>query len=128
MADFIGVPTSDIANTDWSSSGSNFYTEVDSGESSSTVDYVQKTGGTGTLKFGLTLPSDVTRFGSVAGRNCYGHFNIRDFGGGDGDYHTLSAQIFKSDGTTPLTDQITNKQSSSGTKNIVLAFWDTLGG
>ena len=48
MADFIGVPTSDIANTDWSSSGSNFYTEVDSGESSSTVDYVQKTGGTGT--------------------------------------------------------------------------------
>ena len=125
MADFIGVPTSDIANTDWSSSGSNFYTEVDSGESSSTVDYVQKTGGTGTLKFGLTLPSDVTRFGSVAGRNCYGHFNIRDFGGGDGDYHTLSAQIFKSDGTTPLTDQITNKQSSSGTKNIVLAFTTT---
>ena len=125
MADFIGVPTSDIANTDWSSSGSNFYTEVDSGESSSTVDYVQKTGGTGTLKFGLTLPSDVTRFGSVAGRNCYAHFKIADFGGGDGDYHTLSAQIFKSDGTTPLTNQLTNKQSSGGTKSVTLAFTTT---
>ena len=125
MADFIGVPTSDIANTDWSSSGSNFYTEVDSGESPSTVDYVQKTGGTGTLKFGLTAPSDLDRFGSVAGRNCYAYFRIGEWGGDDGDFHTLTAQIFKSDGTTPLTNQLTNKQSSSGTKNFSFAFTTT---
>ena len=125
MADFIGVPTSDITTTDWSSSGSNFFTEVDSGESPSTVDYVQKTGGTGTLKFGLTMPSDLDRFGSVAGRNCFGHFRVADWGGGDGDFHTLSAQVFKSDGTTPLTDQLTKKLSSSGVQSFELRFTTT---
>ena len=125
MANFIGVPTSDIANTDWSSSSSNFYTEVDSGQSPSTVDYVQKTSGTGTLKFGLTMPTDLDRFGSVAGRNCYAYFRIGEYAGDDGDYHTLTARIFKSDGVTPLTDAKTNKQSSSGTKNFAFAFTTT---
>jgi len=125
MADFIGVPTSDIANTDWSSSGSSFYTEVDSGQSPSTVDYVQKTSGTGTLKFGLTMPTDLDRFGTVAGRNCYAYFRIFEGGPGDGDYHTLTARIFKSDGVTPLTDAKTNKQSSNGTKNFAFAFTTT---
>ena len=112
MATSIQVPTSDQGRgnlTNQSSATTNLYLDIDEGTASpNDSDYVQSAGGSQTVYFGITVPSDV---GTVTGAN----IAIRCASSGTkGDIQAITAaRIYKSDKSTALTDSMSITSTST---------------